>query len=34
MIIEWMAAMPMIQGTSEEFSTGSHAQYPPNESVS
>ncbi len=34
MIIEWTPTMPMIHGTSEEFSTGSQAQYPPKESVS
>ena len=31
--IVWNAAMPMIHGTSDEFSTGSQAQYPPNERV-
>ena len=30
----WMPAIMMIHGTNEEFSTGSHAQYPPNESAS
>ena len=33
-IIVWMAAIPMSQGTSDEFSTGSQAQYPPNDRVS
>ena len=31
--IVWKAATPNSQGTSDEFSTGSHAQYPPNERV-